>query len=486
MVSMSRREKAILITLLIFFVYYQTPPIFSNRYLCITYSIVDRHSFDIDPYTKDVPSDKSYYGGHYYTAANPGLSFFAVPVYAALKPFENLTSSPAMASNELNHFVINVLINNLLTCLLALMFFRALAFFGLDERRRAFLTLALGLGTIIFCYSLEYFAASTIGTFFAFAAFYLLLFRNGSPEYASPPPARVFISGLCCGACVLVGYEFAPFVALFGLYLLSRVRFMRLLYFAPGFLIPALALLAYQKACFGGWFTPYTAHMVESRYTAIVQHGHMGFSGLDPRVLFELALGPRRGYFSFMPVMLLPVAGLLIYLIKLAKKQVFEKIKTSLPNRALRETIFCAAVFLGYLLLFASSQYWESGTSFGQRYLVVTIPFFLLLSSFAFERIPMWIAAVPALLSFLVNWAGAQYFKYFFNTQTADGFVADLFRNGLTSFTTRQFVNSLGPQYGPTYSQTVTLVNAAFLLLIGIYLWLLWTKYAKDKSECRM
>lgn len=480
---MSRKETAIFLTLLIFFVFYQRPPSFANRYLFLTYSIVDNKALNIDLYHEGT-GDKSFYEGHYYLAANPGLSLMAVPVYGATRFLPKIFTGLGARSHTINHLSINILLNSLLVCLTAVMFFRVLSLWGLDEGRKTFLSLALGLGTISFNYSLEYFAASTVGTFFAFLSFYILTYANakgGNELYFSPPLFRLFASGLCCGTCVLIGFEYVFFAVVFWLYAASRLKFSRLALFTAAICLSLLPLLIYQKLCFGGYLTTYGSHMVAKEFTSDFEAGFMGFSEFSWAVLGELAVGLRRGYFSHMPIMLLPMAGIVVYACRSARRKPFARLAPVLPSGALRETVFAAALPVVYLLSFSASSYWEGGSSFGPRYFLATVPFFLLLAAYAFERVPMWAACALGGASILVNWLAAQ-FRYTGETNLLDFFrlFAD---NGPSSAFTLWLTNNAGLPEALVRSRTVAFVNLACLAVIAIFLARLWKRALSDRNR---
>ncbi|MEW6200887.1 MAG: hypothetical protein AB1546_02860 [bacterium] len=469
---MNRKEIAIFITLMILFIYYQRPPLHANRYLCLTYSIVNRGVMNIDHCHKRT-GDKSFYEGHYYLAANPGLSFLAAPVYAVVRL---ITPEFIRSSETISHFIINVIVNDILVCLMMVMFYRVLGYFGMKNGRwKILITLTAGLGTIIFSYSLEYFAESTVGAFFAFAGFYLLLYPGDKPDYYAPPFFRLFASGLCCGMCLLIGYSYFFFAVIFALYLLMRVRSVRIFIFGFGFVLMLIVLLLYQKACFGGYLTSYNYYMANEAFVEHFRAGFMGFRSFSLHNLREYLIGMRHGFFTFMPAMILSLTGLTIYL-RMVQRNNFASVLPILPDRAKREVIFITVMFLIYLSAFSSYPLWASGSSFGPRYLVVTIPFFFLLSSFAVESAPAWFVVFFCVISFLINWFGAQF------TYTLDknlfSYISLFARNGPSSPFTYYLVNNMGLPESLVRARTVAALNVFLISLTGIFLWWLWCRYA--------
>ena len=62
------------------------PSFNTESHLYVTFSIVDRHSLNIDPYHVRL-GDESSWHGHSYSDKAPGLSLLAVPVYGVLRLF---------------------------------------------------------------------------------------------------------------------------------------------------------------------------------------------------------------------------------------------------------------------------------------------------------------------------------------------------------------------------------------------------------------
>lgn len=111
--------------------------------------------------------------------------------------------------------------------------------------------------------------------------------------------------------------------------------------------------------------------------------------------LYQLTFGPKMGYFTYMPVMLLGISG---------------AVRKLHQGRQRAEATLVGAIWLLFLGYAASYAAW-SASAFGPRFLVSTIPFTMLLVAMAWDETPAllrWGLAVPSLF---INWLGVQFFE---------------------------------------------------------------------------
>ncbi|MEA2337956.1 MAG: hypothetical protein QOE82_1963, partial [Thermoanaerobaculia bacterium] len=157
----------------------------------------------------------------------------------------------------------------------------------------------------------------------------------------------------------------------------------RKLRYATGALAPIAALIAYQRLCFGGFFTTSVAVTDPRFLTHGAALGVMQRPSLD--VLYAITLSPYRGFFFFAPVMLVALLGFAAWW--------------------KRERLACAAAIVVIAFFFAfnvSFNGWEGGFGIGGRYLVPLIPLFGIALLHVRLRALAYIAAA---ISFAINFA---------------------------------------------------------------------------------
>ncbi|MBP6832355.1 MAG: hypothetical protein KA978_16335, partial [Deltaproteobacteria bacterium] len=135
----------------------------------------------------------------------------------------------------------------------------------------------------------------------------------------------------------------------------------RLLPFVLGATPPILALLLYQKLCFGGFFV--TSYSFVN--PIFLEHrGQVGlFGGADPSAVWNLLFSLDRGLLIFTPVFFFALIEVV-------------RLEAAGDTRFL---LTCLAVTVGALGALSTYTFWNAGSSTGARYLVFTIPFWCLL-----------------------------------------------------------------------------------------------------------
>jgi hypothetical protein len=150
-----------------------------------------------------------------------------------------------------------------------------------------------------------------------------------------------------------------------------------------GAIAPIAALIAYQRICFGGFFTTSVA-VTDPRFLT-----HGAALGVMQRpslaVLYAVTLSPYRGFFFFVPVMFVALFGFVAWW--------------------RRERVACGAASIVIVAFFAfniSFNGWEGGFGIGGRYLVPLIPLFAIALLHVRTRTIVYIAAA---ISFAINFA---------------------------------------------------------------------------------
>jgi hypothetical protein len=335
-----------------------------NATFDLTRAIVERHTFAIDAYAGN-SGDLSFARGHVYANKAPALAWLAAIPYAPLYAFEH--SSGADPGNPqlltINAYLCSLVSVALPGALIPAMLFLYARRRGFDARWSAFVSLSAALATQLLPY------ASIFMVHVPSAA--LLLFAFTTPRRA--------LAGLAAAMAVAMNYLCAPALLLFAI-AGPKKSWLR---YAAGAIAPIAALIAYQRICFGGFFTTSVA-VTDPRFLA-----HGAALGVMQRpslaVLYAITLSPYRGFFFFAPVMFVALFGFAAWW--------------------RRERFACAAALVVIAIFFAfnaSFNGWEGGFGIGGRYLVPLIPLFAIALLHVRARTIVYIAAA---ISFAINFA---------------------------------------------------------------------------------
>jgi hypothetical protein len=197
--------------------------------------------------------------------------------------------------------------------------------------------------------------------------------------------------GLLCAAGVLC--EYSAVFALFpvGLVALARTRtWSQRLAMVGGALIPAGVLAAYNTACFGGPLEFSYAHLTTAHQVEGIQKGFFGASAPRWAEFKELTVGTYRGLFLPEPPAILGLAGLAAW---------SWRGRLAWPARtALLGTLLLLLYISGYF-------FWQGGSSFGPRFLVVVVPWLILGLAWAWQhaRPLLWPAVALGFVAMLTG-----------------------------------------------------------------------------------
>ena len=381
----------IFLTVLLVYSFYIAPDYITattNRYIDLTKAIVDDKTFNIDKYYGNT-RDWSFYKGHYYTGAAPGLSLMAVPIYIALKPLFKLI--PKVIYQDLEFNILNLFFSFFLAvlpgALIAVLLYDLLHEFNLKEKEKILITFISSFGTILFYYSTR-FTAHITAVFMLFSAFYILFkFKNKPRKYL------FFLAGICLGLAVLSEYTLAVGAVLILAYSFINFKKDKILHYLlliSGSLLIAPVYMFYHYKCFDNPFALATA------YSQMV--GPVSLCLPPPRIMYDLSFGTYRGLFTYMPVTLISLYGILTFFRKPDKRYLFEMIFISL---------FSLLIF--FTIPICASKFWPIGGDFGPRYFICFIPFLMIPMVFAFKKLSYKIVFYIACFSVFINWCGVQY-----------------------------------------------------------------------------
>ncbi|NIM06374.1 MAG: hypothetical protein GTO55_08220 [Armatimonadetes bacterium] len=350
-----------------------------NSRLALTHSIVDKGTLNIDAYHARKATftlDKAYYKGHYYCDKAVGASFLAVPTYWLYRQI-----APARGGSEevrayrglIGNYLINLSATVIPSVIAGVLFFFLLGYFTPATAPRVWLTLALGLGTLIFPYTSMLFGHQTAGAF-GFIAFFILfrMRRKGWSAWGA------------LGAGVLAGYalitDFLAVVVVLGLFIYAALTVFqnkdrslrsRLLIFTPfclGVLLPLPLQLWYNWACFENPFASAYRYEVVEAFRVGMSKGFMGITYPRLEALYQLTFGPRRGHFYGSPFLLFMIPGTYIMI----RQRTFRL-----------EALVCVGIALFSILLNSAYYLWWGGAAYGARFSIVAVPFLALPAFFA-------------------------------------------------------------------------------------------------------
>lgn len=462
----------------------------TESHLYPAFALVDRHTIRIDAYQQGL-GDKSYYRGHYYTDKAPGLSFLAVPIYAAERlafPTGKVTGFK-LYKHIANYYYIPERVAYLrygITYILVAIPSAALAIllwlFLLRLTGNLGWSLALAaiyaLGTIAYVYSIWFFSHQ-ICAVLLFSAFLLLFYRLRG----HPPDRRALLAtggaGLLTGYSIISEYPTVVIGALIGLYLLAvtgpawqgRVRAAAA--FVAGMLPPAALEIGYNLSAYGKPLATGYNYVHSAAYHVHIHGGFLGLGspssyGIQPPTLtsiWEITLGSYRGIFLLNPVLLLFIPG--VYFMW--------------RRRDLRpEFWLCLAVVLLYFLLDASrppdTNGWSGGSSVASRHLTPMVPFMIVPVIFGIGNHTFRIAlAVLGAMSVVIMFMSVSS-TYLFPYTDHNPLVNEVLPNF--------FSGQIEPNWGYLLGKGIGLVGFASLLplfaiaavLVGRLLWLLRTR----------
>jgi hypothetical protein len=335
-----------------------------NATFDLTRAIVERHTFAIDAYAGNT-GDVSFNAGHVYANKAPALAWIAAIPYAPLYALEHASGAdPGNAQLlTINAYLCSLVCVALPGALIPAMLFLYARRRGFDARWSAIVALSAALATQLLPY------ASIFMVHVPSAA--LLLFAFTSPRRA--------LAGFAAALAVAMNYLCAPALLVFA-FLGPRKTLLR---YVLGTIAPIVALIAYQRICFGGFFTTSVA-VTDPRFLT-----HGAALGVMQRpslaVLYAITLSPYRGFFFFAPVMFVALVGVAAWW--------------------RRERFACIAALIVIFAFFAfniSFNGWEGGFGIGGRYLVPLLPLFAIALLHVRVRTIVYIAAA---ISFAINFA---------------------------------------------------------------------------------
>ena len=339
-----------------------------------------RWTFRLDPFLPDPvgginTGDWTRVGDHYYANKAPGTVLLGTLVYLPLYHLERIAgadlSQPSL--HHVNAYVINLWVS-VLPIVLAIVGWSRLLARQAGPVRGIGLALLTFFGTALLPYATQLWGHATAAAFVMFAV-------------AALERRRIALSGGCMGMAMLSDFLVLPVLAGIAIVIALRDR-RQLVRWIAGGSGPALALFLYLWYCFG---SPFHLPTEGTNPMFVDNQRALGLFGWPSGVaLFQLTVGPYRGVFLQMPLLLAAVAGFVYW-----------------RRRAPSDPLYwvCLGSSVMTLLWVSTFNGWHGGASIAARYLIVVLP----LVALALRELPagraglavLVVAAVPSVLHML-------------------------------------------------------------------------------------
>ncbi|MCS6814160.1 MAG: hypothetical protein NZ772_11450 [Cyanobacteria bacterium] len=369
----------IALTGLILFALYAVPVV--GKHEMLTFSIVEYGAFDVDQFAPATDLFQAA-NGHWYINSQPGTSFLGALLYLPFRVVVNRLFTTYALSAELKPIVVRWLTYGLglgalvgIGCALT----GAIVYRFTNSISIATATGLLSLfGTFYFPLATDVVGNQTTLMLSIVVMLWLLSSRKGlSPLY-------VVLAGLAYGWGVLsdiIGILIYPFVLGF-LWMSSATKQIdRLLQFLIGGIPPFLLLLFYNYQCFGN---PLTIGYLQQADTGPGKQWWFVIPRLD--WLWDNTFGVNLGLFTTSPLLLLGIYGMVVAIVQRQKA-------TSRENQFL---ILAASIIVVYLLMTISyTASPTQGYNYGPRFLLPTIPSFMVFVGIAFTKLSLRKIVLP-------------------------------------------------------------------------------------------
>ena len=362
----------------------------------MTMSLVDHHTLAIDQVVQDygwvndmarVPQADG--TAKLYSVKSPGVSYLAVPAYAAYKwaapHIASLTQPTAYFRGAV--FAMRAWSVALPNFVFLLAFERLLRRYVGAMRLRMSAVLAVALASNFLAYTLML-SSHALFASCAFAAFGLWA-EELLRVHEDKAPARM-TRALCTGffAAAITATDYQGFVLSAGVSLAALSVFWRpkhLLCMAMGAAVPTAAVLLFHARAFGSPFTPGHKFCENPEFAQKHAQGFYGFSATpDMKAFLNLAYHPTYGFFSTAPFMMLGLASLAFLLIWPGGTK-------GASARARRAVLVVGALCMLLLwLALSSANNWRGGWAVGPRLLGAAPPFFAFAAAWGLDKLASW------------------------------------------------------------------------------------------------
>lgn len=343
-------------------------------------AIVEHHTFVINN-TLFETGDKVIINGKFYSDKAALSYLILVPVYYLLyKMGLNFSNSP-----HLCYYLITLFTMGLSFSIMLVYFFRLMALFGLSPKEQFLHTAAVGLGTLVFPYSLVI-NNHSLAASFLLMGFYCILVAKTDKQHIFAG----LIVGLTASFDEVTG---AIFLAVFIILLLLRSNKRNFLFYMGGALIP-IVLYLLVNLYISGSIIPFHLRGELFNYPGSPFQNGEGVAGLASRGISDIlhyawgvTLG-EKGFLRYTPLLFFSLAGLAFSIIR--------------RNKYRNEAILVAVGIIATLVFFIIKTDQYGGCNYGFRYMVPIIPILYAFTPFLFKekdarpclKLIFWIALI--------------------------------------------------------------------------------------------
>ena len=315
--------------------------------------------FIIDPIGGKNTGDWAKFEGNYYSNKAPGVALIGIPFYYLVYQLQKWIGWDPTSDffSLLNVYFLHLIITVLPISIAAVFFYKIIHNYCKTGRLRGFfLTVILFWGTLMFPYGSQIWGHVTATAFLIISLYFVLMNSRSGFMY----------SGFFIGLAVLTEYSCAISLGIFTVYLLVKRKPKELITLVLGGTIPCVAFMGYHKICFGSVFA--IANFYNNPYFLDENAVGKMFGTLNMDALWGLTFSRYRGLFVHMPILLL----------------FFPALYFSCKQKLSSITWICLANIFFFFLMNLSFNGWHGGACVGPRYLIPSLPFYVLL----FLRLP--------------------------------------------------------------------------------------------------
>ncbi len=333
----------------------------SSARMCQVYRIVEDGVLNIDTFTGETGDFSISKDKHFYPNKPPGASFLGVIPYFIIYNIEKLIGvnpDDHLKTVLFNDYFVKLISNDLIFSIACIFFFNLILRLSGNILFSVIPVISLSLGTLLWPYSSVYMGHVQAASFFIIGFYYYgkiyFDFESSKLDFV--------VLGLCMGISFIIDF-FCIYIVLpvlvHAFVLAFKKEKMNLSFLLFSFLVPLIILMAYQWNVFGSPFdTPMKYNNPIFKYDrADLFLGAFIF----PRfiVLKELLTGQFHGLFTFNPILIAGIPGLMLLL---SEKKTYILGIVILTGVII--SIFSNVCFIG----------WWGGHTCGSRYLIPVIP----------------------------------------------------------------------------------------------------------------